>query len=111
MDITREDCTVFYDYIIANFNIDKTHEYHIHKKIELWLNVHIKERNFMPSYFLFNSDNKLILLTESPFDARSFIESSPWMVTLPGLCILFVVLGLNLFGDGLRDALDPKLKR
>ncbi|PIQ61757.1 MAG: diguanylate cyclase, partial [Bdellovibrio sp. CG12_big_fil_rev_8_21_14_0_65_39_13] len=44
-------------------------------------------------------------------DARSFIESSPWMVTLPGLCILIVVLGFNLFGDGLRDALDPRLKR
>ena len=44
-------------------------------------------------------------------DARPYIESSPWLVTLPGLCILAVVLGLNLFGDGLRDALDPKLKR
>ena len=44
-------------------------------------------------------------------DARSFIESSPWMVTLPGLCILFVVLGFNLFGDGLRDAFDPRLKK
>jgi ABC-type dipeptide/oligopeptide/nickel transport system permease subunit len=44
-------------------------------------------------------------------DARPFIESNPWMVTLPGLCILFVVLGFNLFGDGLRDALDPRLKR
>jgi len=43
-------------------------------------------------------------------DARGFIESSPWMVTLPGLCILFVVLAFNLFGDGLRDALDPRLK-
>ena len=44
-------------------------------------------------------------------DARAFIESSPWMVTLPGLCILFSVLGFNLFGDGLRDALDPRLKK
>lgn len=44
-------------------------------------------------------------------DARAFIESSPWMVTLPGLCILLVVLGFNLLGDGLRDALDPRLKR
>lgn len=43
-------------------------------------------------------------------DSRAFIESSPWMVTLPGLCILVVVLGFNLFGDGLRDALDPRLK-
>ncbi len=44
-------------------------------------------------------------------DARSFIESAPWMVTLPGLCILMVVLGFNLLGDGLRDALDPRLRK
>jgi ABC-type dipeptide/oligopeptide/nickel transport system permease subunit len=44
-------------------------------------------------------------------DARSFIESAPWLVTLPGLCILIVVLGFNMLGDGLRDALDPRLKK
>lgn len=44
-------------------------------------------------------------------DARSFIETAPWLVTLPGLCILIVVLGFNLLGDGLRDAFDPKLRR
>ena len=33
------------------------------------------------------------------------------MVTFPGLAILLTVLAFNLFGDGLRDALDPKLKR
>jgi ABC-type dipeptide/oligopeptide/nickel transport system permease subunit len=44
-------------------------------------------------------------------DARSFIETAPWLVTLPGLCILVVVLGFNLLGDGLRDALDPRLKK
>jgi len=44
-------------------------------------------------------------------DSRPFIESNPWMVTLPGLCILLVVLGFNLFGDGLRDAFDPKLRK
>lgn len=44
-------------------------------------------------------------------DARSLIESSPWLVTLPGLCILIVVLSFNLLGDGLRDALDPRLKK
>ncbi len=43
-------------------------------------------------------------------DARSFIETSPWMVNAPGICILVVVLSFNLFGDGLRDALDPRLK-
>lgn len=44
-------------------------------------------------------------------DARAFISSDPWLVTLPGLCILLVVLGFNLFGDGLRDTLDPRLKK
>ena len=44
-------------------------------------------------------------------DARNYIESSPWMVTLPGLCILIIVLSFNLLGDGLRDALDPRLKK
>lgn len=43
-------------------------------------------------------------------DARAYIESAWWLVTLPGLCILIVVLCFNLLGDGLRDALDPKLK-
>jgi ABC-type dipeptide/oligopeptide/nickel transport system permease subunit len=44
-------------------------------------------------------------------DARPFIESNPWLVTLPGICILVVVLSFNLLGDGLRDALDPRLKK
>jgi dipeptide transport system permease protein len=43
--------------------------------------------------------------------AREFLESAPWIVTLPGLAILITVLSINLVGDGLRDALDPKLKR
>lgn len=44
-------------------------------------------------------------------DSRAYIESAPWLMTLPGVCILAIVLGFNLFGDGLRDALDPRLKR
>ncbi|MEP7454457.1 ABC transporter permease subunit [Phyllobacterium sp. SB3] len=45
-------------------------------------------------------------------DAREFIASGQWwVVTLPGLAILITVLAINLVGDGLRDALDPKLKR
>ncbi|MHA6732007.1 ABC transporter permease subunit [Devosia sp. A369] len=43
--------------------------------------------------------------------AREFISSDPWIVTFPGLAILITVLAINLVGDGLRDALDPKLKR
>jgi ABC-type dipeptide/oligopeptide/nickel transport system permease subunit len=43
--------------------------------------------------------------------AKNFIQSSPYIVALPGVCILIVVLGFNLLGDGLRDALDPRLKK
>jgi dipeptide transport system permease protein len=43
--------------------------------------------------------------------ALEFIQSAWWVVTLPGLAILVTVLAFNLTGDGLRDALDPKLKR
>ncbi|WP_339490215.1 ABC transporter permease subunit [Pseudomonas sp. EL_65y_Pfl2_R95] len=42
--------------------------------------------------------------------ARDYIERAWWVVTLPGLAILLSVLAINLMGDGLRDALDPKLK-
>jgi peptide/nickel transport system permease protein len=39
---------------------------------------------------------------------RELLLRAPWVMTFPGLAIFAVVLGLNLFGDGLRDALDPK---
>jgi dipeptide transport system permease protein len=44
-------------------------------------------------------------------DAREFIRSDPWIITLPGLAILITVVAINLTGDGLRDALDPKMRR
>ncbi len=44
-------------------------------------------------------------------EAREFILRAPWVVTFPGVAILSTVLAINLIGDGLRDALDPKLKR
>lgn len=44
-------------------------------------------------------------------EAREFILRAWWVVTFPGLMILVTVLAINLIGDGLRDALDPKLKR
>ncbi|WP_404454256.1 nickel transporter permease [Oceanobacillus kapialis] len=44
-------------------------------------------------------------------DGRAAIQNAPWVVAFPGLAIFFVVLGFNLFGDGLRDALDPRLKQ
>jgi dipeptide transport system permease protein len=44
-------------------------------------------------------------------DSREFIRSDPWIVTFPGLAILVTVVAINLTGDGLRDALDPKMRR
>ena len=44
-------------------------------------------------------------------DARDLITSNPWVMALPGIAILITVLGINLMGDGLRDALDPRLKK
>jgi dipeptide transport system permease protein len=44
-------------------------------------------------------------------DSREFIQSDPWIVALPGLAILVTVVAINLTGDGLRDALDPKMRR
>jgi len=44
-------------------------------------------------------------------DALQFVQSAWWVVTFPGLAILLAVLGFNLTGDGLRDALDPRLYR
>jgi dipeptide transport system permease protein len=44
-------------------------------------------------------------------EAREFVGSAWWVITFPGLCILVTVLAFNLMGDGLRDALDPKMKR
>ena len=44
-------------------------------------------------------------------DAREFIRRAWWVMTFPGLAILITVLAFNLMGDGLRDALDPRLKK
>ena len=44
-------------------------------------------------------------------EAREFISRAWWVATFPGLAILISVLAINLMGDGLRDALDPKMKR
>ncbi len=42
--------------------------------------------------------------------SKQFLTSAWWIVTLPGIAILLAVLGFNLFGDGLRDILDPKMR-
>lgn len=43
-------------------------------------------------------------------DSKDFILTAPWTVFFPGIAIMLTVLGFNLIGDGLRDALDPKMK-
>ncbi len=42
---------------------------------------------------------------------RGAMRDAPHVVVIPGLVIMITILALNLLGDGLRDALDPKLKR
>jgi peptide/nickel transport system permease protein len=44
-------------------------------------------------------------------DGREYFQRGPWVLTLTGLTISFALLGLNLFGDGLRDLLDPRLRQ
>jgi peptide/nickel transport system permease protein len=43
-------------------------------------------------------------------EAKQYMRSDPWLMFYPGLAITITALSINLFGDGLRDALDPKLK-
>jgi len=43
-------------------------------------------------------------------DGRVYLSTAWWLATFPGLAILITVLGINLFGDGLRDTLDPRLQ-
>jgi peptide/nickel transport system permease protein len=43
-------------------------------------------------------------------EGRNYMFQNPWVTTIPGLAILLIVLALNFFGDGLRDALDPRLR-
>jgi peptide/nickel transport system permease protein len=44
-------------------------------------------------------------------NAQSYPQQAPWYVLAPGICIFLLVLALNTFGDGLRDRLDPRVRR
>jgi len=44
-------------------------------------------------------------------EGQTFLASAPWVAVFPGLALMLAVLGINLLGDGLRDMLDPRLKR
>lgn len=43
-------------------------------------------------------------------DSKNYLQTAPWTMVFPGLAIMFTVLGFNLMGDGLRDAMDPRMK-
>ena len=44
-------------------------------------------------------------------DGRSYLTVAPWVVIIPGVALMITVLGFNFLGDGLRDALDPKMRK
>ena len=44
-------------------------------------------------------------------EGQTFLASAPWVAVFPGLALMLAVLGVNLLGDGLRDRLDPRLRR
>ena len=44
-------------------------------------------------------------------EAQTFMATQPWLAIFPGAAIALAVLGFNLLGDGLRDAIDPRLRR
>jgi peptide/nickel transport system permease protein len=44
-------------------------------------------------------------------DGKDYFEKGPWVLSLTGLSVAWIILGLNLLGDGLRDAMDPRLRR
>ena len=43
-------------------------------------------------------------------DVNDYLQTAPWLAIVPGIAIVLSVLGFNLIGDGLREALDPKLR-
>ena len=44
-------------------------------------------------------------------NTREYLRDAPWAATFPGIAILLTVVACNLLGDGLRDALDPRLRK
>jgi peptide/nickel transport system permease protein len=42
---------------------------------------------------------------------RNYLQTAPWLATIPGIAIMATVLGFNLLGDGMRDVFDPKMRR
>jgi peptide/nickel transport system permease protein len=44
-------------------------------------------------------------------EGQTYFRTAPWLIVAPGLMLMLTVLGFNLLGDGLRDALDPQQRR
>jgi peptide/nickel transport system permease protein len=44
-------------------------------------------------------------------DSTKFLRQAPWLIIFPGLAIVITAVGFNLLGDGLRESLDPRMKR
>ena len=68
---------------------------------------------YLPSigiWVLFRSARKRLLNDPSRGRLFNFLMVAPHVSTIPGFAIMVAVLGFNLLGDGLRDALDPKMK-
>jgi peptide/nickel transport system permease protein len=59
----------------------------------------------------FSPDPKLPELGNLVSDGIQYVFTAPWLVVFPGLTILVISLGFNLLGDGIRDVLDPRLRR
>ena len=93
------------------------------------LMTHVLPNTFTPWLVVATLDMARVILTESALsflglgvqpptptwggmlaDGRVYLSTAWWLATFPGLAILVTVLGINLFGDGLRDTLDPRLK-
>ena len=68
------------------------------------------ERRVLVRHVLPNCLAPIIVTTTLGIANVSFIQDNLWLSLFPGLAIFVTVLGFNLFGDGLRDALDPRLK-
>ena len=93
------------------------------------LRQHVLPNTFTPWLVVATLDMARVIVTESALsflglgvqpptptwggmlaDGRVYLSTAWWLATFPGLAILITVLGINLFGDGLRDTLDPRLK-
>jgi peptide/nickel transport system permease protein len=108
------------DYVEASRSLGAGHP--------LIISAHILPNSIAPSIVQFSLALSWAILTEAALsflglgtlppnpswgsmlsESRTLMEIAPWMAISPGMAIMFAVLGFNLFGDGLRDVLDPRM--